>query len=76
MRLTTLAAMVALTTIATTGEAPARVRHHHHHVVEAVALEPIAVQAPAEEPSFLDQLLGKTKRVVEAPVRRINRGLG
>lgn len=77
MRLTTLAAMVALTTIATTGEAAARVRHHHHHRhhAETVDLEPVAVEAPAEEPSFLDQLLGKTKRVIEAPVRRLNRGL-
>lgn len=76
MRLTTLAALVALTTIATTGEVSARVRHHHHrhHYAQTVALEPVAVEAG--EPSFLDQLLGKTKRIVEAPVRRLNRGLG
>lgn len=74
MRLTTLAAMVALTTIATTGEAAARVRHHHHrhHLVETVRLAAVETDAAAEEPSFLDQLLGRTKRVVEAPVRRLN----
>lgn len=76
MRLVVLAAVVALTITATTGEAAARVRHHHHqhrhHLVEIVALGPVAVQAPAEERSFLDQLLGKTQRVVEAPVRLLN----
>jgi soluble lytic murein transglycosylase-like protein len=72
MRLTTIAAMVALTTIATTREAAARVRHHRHHLIETVALAPVAVEQPADMPSFLDQLLGKTQRVVEAPVRRIN----
>ncbi|TXN08944.1 lytic transglycosylase domain-containing protein [Methylobacterium sp. WL103] len=71
MRLSKIAALVALTTIATAYEAEARSRHRHYHHVTSYApieAEPVAV---SDEPTFLERLTGR----VNVRMNQLERGL-